>query len=296
MATDIREEALIIKKAPPFMRPYLLLMRVDQSFGTLLILLPCLWGLLLGARTYPATLRFWIIFPLGALVMRSAGCIINDLTDMDFDARVTRTKDRPLASHLLTRTQALICLGSLLTLALSLLLALPLACWGLGVLGLGLVVAYPWMKRITYWPQIFLGLAMNWGLLMAVMATHQTLTPACGVLFLVGIGWTFIYDTLYAHQDRTDDLLIGLKSSAIALGDYTKPILQLVTLLLTLGCLFVGTWEKASFFYYAACLVGSASLMRTLRTVVLDDSLSCQAAFKECQVFGWMLFLALILA
>ena len=296
MATDIREEAFIIRKAPPFMRPYLLLMRVDRSLGTLLILLPCLWGLLLGAKTHPSTLFFWIIFPLGAFVMRSAGCIINDLTDMDFDARVTRTKSRPLPSHLLTRTQALICVGSLLTLALALLLSLPPSCWGLGIVGLGLVVAYPWMKRITYWPQIFLGLAMNWGILMAVMATHQTLPPSCWILFFVGVGWTFIYDTLYAHQDRTDDLIIGLKSSAIALGDHTKPILQLITLSLTLGCLLVGTWEKASFFYYAACLVGSASLMKTLRTVVLDDSPSCKAAFKECQVFGWMLFLALMLA
>lgn len=296
MATDIHEEALIIQKAPPFLRPYLLLMRVERGVGTLLLLLPCLWGLLLGAQAHPAPLSFWIIFPLGAFVMRSAGCIINDLTDMDFDARVSRTKSRPLASQSLTRTQAFLCLASLLTLALALLLALPNTCWGMGVLGLSLVIAYPWMKRITYWPQIFLGLAMNWGLLMAVMATHKTLTPSCGVLFLVGVGWTFIYDTLYAHQDREDDRLIGLKSSAIALGDHTKPILQFVTFLLTLGCLVVGTWEKASFFYYAACLVGSASLMKTLRTVVLSDHISCHNAFKECQLFGWMLFLALILA
>ncbi|WP_299546716.1 4-hydroxybenzoate octaprenyltransferase [uncultured Tateyamaria sp.] len=216
--------------APVWSRPYLRLSRADRPIGTWLLLLPCLWGLTL-AMLHDQTPRWedaWIAFgcALGAWLMRGAGCTWNDITDRDFDGQVERTRSRPIPSGQVTVRGAVIwmCLQSLI--ALGILLTFNTAAILLGILALVPVAVYPFAKRFTWWPQVFLGLAFNWGTLLAWTAhTGQVEAPAV-VLYLAGIAWTLFYDTIYAHQDTEDDALIGVKSTARLFGEKTAPWLR----------------------------------------------------------------------
>lgn len=239
-------------------------------------------------------LHLWVIFVVGAFLMRSAGCVINDLTDARLDARVARTSTRPLAVGDLTRMQALGFLAILLTAALGLLLMLPPVCWAVGVLGAGLVTLYPWMKRVTGLPQIVLALTYSWGAVMASFAVQGRLTKVHALLYGVAVIWVFIFDTLYAHQDKEDDAALGLGSSALTLGALTKPIL--LTLIIPMGGLafWAGVESGRATLYFAAVLVGCASLAKTIRTADLDAPGACKRAFQTSQVFGWMLLVGLM--
>ncbi len=209
--------------APGWARPYLRLSRADRPIGTWLLLLPCWWGLGLGAlRTGTFTGHdLWIGAGcgLGAFLMRGAGCTWNDITDRDIDAQVARTRSRPIPSGQVSVRQAVIWMGVQAALALCILLTFNWAAIGLGVLSLGLVGIYPFAKRFTWWPQVFLGLAFNWGALLAYTAHTGRIEGPAVVAYGAGILWTLFYDTIYAHQDTEDDALIGVKSTARLFGD-----------------------------------------------------------------------------
>ena len=216
--------------APAWSRPYLRLSRADRPIGTWLLLLPCWWGVGLAAATYgPKPLDLWIVVGcgFGAFLMRGAGCTWNDITDREFDAAVARTRSRPIPSGQVTVKQAAGWMAAQALLAALILFTFNWAAIGLGVLSLGLVAIYPFAKRFTWWPQVFLGLAFNWGALLAWTAHTGSLGLPALLLYGAGIAWTLFYDTIYAHQDKEDDALIGVKSTARLFGANTRPWLRL---------------------------------------------------------------------
>lgn len=211
--------------APAWTRPYLRLSRADRPIGTWLLLLPCWWGALLAASMVgEITLRtVWILIgcALGAWLMRGAGCTWNDITDRDFDAQVARTKSRPIPSGQVTTKQAIIWMALQCLISFAILISFGPLAIALGIASLIPVAIYPFAKRFTWWPQIFLGIAFNWGALLAYVAVAGDLSAAPIFLYLSGIAWTLFYDTIYAHQDKEDDALIGIKSTARLFGSNT---------------------------------------------------------------------------
>lgn len=208
--------------APGFSRPYLRLARADRPIGTWLLLIPCWWGLVL-AMLWDQSPRWedaWIALAcgMGAWLMRGAGCTWNDISDRDFDAKVDRTRSRPIPSGQVSVTQAAIWMVIQALVALGILLTFNQAAIALGVLSLFPLAIYPFAKRFTWWPQVFLGLAFNWGALLAWTAHTGALHWPAVILYLAGIIWTLFYDTIYAHQDTEDDALIGIKSTARLFG------------------------------------------------------------------------------
>jgi len=212
--------------APRWSRPYLRLSRADRPIGTWLLLLPCWWGAFLGAATQggPGLWTLWIVIGcgVGAFLMRGAGCTWNDITDRKFDAKVARTRSRPIPSGQVSVLRAAVWMILQAVLAFGILLTFNLPAILLGILSLSLVCIYPFAKRFTWWPQIFLGLAFNWGALLAWTAETGSLGTPAVVLYLAGISWTLFYDTIYAHQDTEDDALIGVKSTARLFGAQSK--------------------------------------------------------------------------
>ena len=209
--------------APAPWRPYLRLSRADRPIGTWLLLLPCWWGLTLGmlhdGRAGWFDLWIFLSCGLGAFLMRGAGCTWNDITDRHIDGSVARTASRPIPSGQVSVRGALAWLVAQALVALVILLTFPAAAIGLGILALAPVAVYPFAKRFTWWPQIFLGIAFNWGALLAWTAHTGRLEAPAVLLYLAGIAWTLFYDTIYAHQDAEDDALIGVKSTARLFGD-----------------------------------------------------------------------------
>ncbi|WP_319546085.1 4-hydroxybenzoate octaprenyltransferase [Ruegeria conchae] len=211
--------------APTFARPYLRLSRADRPIGTWLLLIPCWWGLALAILSdgQPRWEDLWIAIgcAIGAFLMRGAGCTWNDITDREFDGKVERTRSRPIPSGQVSVRQAVFWMVLQCLLALAILLTFNQAAIAMGVLSLLPVTIYPFAKRFTWWPQIFLGLAFNWGALLAWAAHTGTVGWPAIMLYLSGIAWTLFYDTIYAHQDAEDDELIGIKSTARLFGTDT---------------------------------------------------------------------------
>ncbi|MCC6597881.1 MAG: 4-hydroxybenzoate octaprenyltransferase [Alphaproteobacteria bacterium] len=229
MSTDIQNQGWI-SKCPPHWQPYLILARVDRPIGIWLLLLPALWAIALAVTQFgrpTAGFIFWslwitALFTLGAIFMRSAGCIINDLWDRDLDAGVERTRQRPLASGEIPIGRAVIFLGALLLGGFCVLILLNPATILLGLLTIPLIIIYPLMKRVTFWPQAVLGLTFNFGALMGWTAITGALSPPALFLYSAGFFWTMGYDTIYAHMDKEDDILIGVKSTALKFGAQSK--------------------------------------------------------------------------
>ncbi len=213
------------RRAPAAWRPYLRLSRADRPIGTWLLLLPCWWGLLL-AMLHDGQARWfdlWIFVAcaIGAFLMRGAGCTWNDITDRHIDGSVARTASRPIPSGQVSVRGALAWLVAQALVAFLILLTFPGAAIALGILALAPVAIYPFAKRFTWWPQVFLGIAFNWGALLVWTAHTGRLEWPAMVLYLAGIAWTLFYDTIYAHQDAEDDALIGVKSTARLFGAHS---------------------------------------------------------------------------
>jgi 4-hydroxybenzoate polyprenyltransferase len=235
--TDIRvadatEKNWVDRHFPLWSRPYLRLSRADRPAGTWLLLIPCWWGLLLailGDPTGPVSGDLWIAAgcAIGAFLMRGAGCTWNDITDRDIDDKVARTRTRPIPSGQVSVRQAAVWMAVQALLAFGILLTFNPFAIGLGILALVPVAIYPFAKRFTWWPQIFLGIAFNWGALLGWAAHSGSLSLAPVLLYLSGMTWTLFYDTIYAHQDKEDDALIGVKSTARLFGDRTPTFLAL---------------------------------------------------------------------
>jgi len=258
--------------APRWSRPYLRLSRADRPAGTWLLLLPCWWGVGLAAASDPAGASLkdlWIVIAcgIGAFLMRGAGCTWNDITDREFDGRVARTRSRPLPSGQVTVAQAAAWMVAQAILALIVLLTLERAAIILGVIALVPVVVYPFAKRFTWWPQVFLGIAFNWGALLAWAAHYDALGWPAVVLYLAGMSWTLFYDTIYAHQDRDDDALIGIKSTARLFGGATK------------------TWLRG-FFALSVSLMGAAIILALVPGGAL---IPLGVALLGAWAFGWHL-------
>jgi 4-hydroxybenzoate polyprenyltransferase len=288
--------------APLRMRPYLRLMRADRPIGTWLLLIPCLQGLALGlASMEPDGAGEWSraalyagLFSVGAFAMRGAGCAYNDIVDRDIDAKVARTAGRPLASGQVSLKAAWALLIGLSLIGLAVLLQFNRFAIGLGLASLALVAAYPFMKRITWWPQAWLGLTFNWGALMGYAALHGRLDPAALSLYGAGILWTLGYDTIYAHQDREDDALIGVKSSARRLGAATRPALYLFYGGAIAALALAGHLARLHPFYFAALAPAALHLYLQVRRVDLDDPASCLRQFRANRDAGLLVLAALL--
>lgn len=276
-----------------YLAPYLRLMRLHQPVGILLLLWPCWWGITLASSGFPSV-KLLVLFALGAIVMRSAGCIINDLADKNIDAQVTRTKNRPLATGEVPPKQAYLLLAILLAIAASILFILNDMAIILGICSLALVVIYPFMKRVTYWPQAFLGLTFNWGALMGWAAVQGSLDMPALALYAAGIFWTLGYDTIYAHQDRESDLRIGVKSTAVKLGRNTKEWLKAFYKAFAVLLVVAGYFADAKngFFYGWFAIV--AHLYWQIRTVRLDEPTDCLKKFRSNGVFGAIVFAVML--
>ncbi|CUH76095.1 4-hydroxybenzoate octaprenyltransferase [Tritonibacter multivorans] len=249
--------------APEWTRPYLRLSRADRPIGTWLLFLPCLWGLVLAMLNSQSSnwSDLWIAFvcAAGSWLMRGAGCTWNDITDRDFDAQVARTRSRPIPSGQVSVKGALVWMALQALVSFGLLLTLNAAAIAMGVLALLPVAVYPFAKRFTWWPQVFLGVAFNWGILLAWVAHSGSLGWPAVVLYLAGMTWTLFYDTIYAHQDTEDDALIGVKSTARLFGSSSPMWLRrflVATVLLMAVAIISALQTEASVMALALALVG----------------------------------------
>nr|WP_123691348.1 4-hydroxybenzoate octaprenyltransferase [Stella humosa] len=294
-ATDIRRGGWLERWLPAAVGPYARLARLDRPIGTWLLLFPAWWAITLAGPPGAAPdWRLLLLFAVGALVMRGAGCTINDIVDRDFDARVARTRSRPIPSGEVSVLQAFLFLGLQCLVGLVILVQLPSLSIQLGVGVLGLVALYPFMKRITWWPQFFLGLTFNWGALLGWAAVAGEVPLAAFLLYAGGIAWTLGYDTIYAHQDKEDDLRIGVKSSALALGSATRPWL-LVFYAVALGLFAAaGIAAGTGWPYLAGILVSGLLLLHQATTVDLDDPVWCKRHFQANRLVGWAIFLGAV--
>lgn len=279
--------------APKVTRPYLRLSRADRPAGTWLLLLPCWWGLMLAVAADPASSTLydvWIFVScaLGAFLMRGAGCTWNDITDRDLDGSVARTASRPIPSGQVSVKGAIVWMVVQALLALCILLTFNWAAIALGIASCALVCLYPFAKRFTWWPQVFLGLAFNWGALLAWTAHTGSLSLAPLFLYAGGIAWTLFYDTIYAHQDREDDALIGIKSTARLFGDNTKHWLRIflmaATCLITTGVIVALAPNQPLLATLLACagvLAMGWHLSWQLVQLDIDDPDKCMRLFRS---------------
>ena len=229
--TDAVKDNWVDRLAPAASRPYLRLSRADRPIGTWLLYIPCIWGVLLAAL-HDGNLQIWDAWLIlasgaGAWLMRGAGCSWNDITDRHFDAQVARTRSRPIPSGQVTVRSAVVWMAAQALTAFCILLTFGPMAIAIGIASLGFVAIYPFTKRFTWWPQVFLGLAFNWGALLGWVAHTGKLEWPALILYLSGISWTLFYDTIYAHQDTEDDALIGVKSTARLFGQNSPRWLSL---------------------------------------------------------------------
>jgi 4-hydroxybenzoate polyprenyltransferase len=291
--SDIRPDDWVERWLPARARAYARLARLDRPIGTWLLLFPGWWGIALATARWPDPLLM-ALFALGALVMRGAGCTLNDIADRHYDRQVARTRLRPLPSGAVTIPQAVFFLIVQLAIGAAVLFSLNRASILLGFLVLVLIGTYPFMKRITYWPQLFLGLNFNWGALLGWTAVTGAIGRPSALLYLGGIFWTIGYDTIYAHQDKEDDIRIGVKSSALALGAKTRPwLFVFYTAALTL-------WGSASqavglgVLFWAGLGLAGLQLIWQVWRVDIDDPADCLAKFRSNRAVGWLLLAGIV--
>jgi 4-hydroxybenzoate polyprenyltransferase len=284
--------------APAWSRPYLRLSRLDRPIGSWLLLIPCWWSAALAAvaahASAPSLLRL-VLFFIGAFAMRGAGCTWNDIVDRDLDKSVERTASRPIPSGQVSVRQAAAFLVLQALVGLAVLLSFNGFTIALGIASLVIVAVYPFMKRITYWPQIVLGLAFSWGALIGWAASFGRLDLPALLLYAGSISWVIGYDTIYAHQDREDDALIGIKSTALLFGPRTKPMLALFygVAVVLLGA--AGYTAGAGFVFALGLLAFAAHLGWQIARLDIADPDNCLAVFKSDRDAGLILFAGLLL-
>ncbi|MGO9818659.1 MAG: 4-hydroxybenzoate octaprenyltransferase [Acidocella sp.] len=292
--TDIRLSGWVARVPPRFV-PYVLLARLDRPVGVWLLFLPGLWAICLAAHGFWAGLWLAALFAVGSVVMRGAGCVVNDLWDRKMDAQVERTRGRPLASGAVTPMQALVFLALLCLVGLGILLLLNRAAQILGVCSLLLVALYPAAKRVTWWPQVVLGFTFGWGAPMGYAAAtgHFCSWPSL-CLYGAAVLWILGYDTIYAHQDREDDTMIGVKSTARLFGAKTREMLAvcytgtLLLLLLAMAGFGLHVWG------YALMLVPGALLAWQVARLDINDPVRCLALFKLNREVGLAVAVAIL--
>jgi 4-hydroxybenzoate polyprenyltransferase len=268
--------------------------RLHRPIGIWLLLWPVLWALWIAGGSHP-TPRVLVIFVLGTVAMRSAGCVINDLADRDFDPFVKRTRDRPIASRRLAPYEALAWFLVLIACALALVLQLDEKTVRMSVIGAVLAVSYPFFKRFFPLPQFYLGVAFSWGVPMVFMAELGAIPRVAWIIFFAGIIWAAIYDTMYAMVDRDDDLKIGLKSSAIVFGDMDRVIIGMLQLLMLFALYLVGTNMEFGYWYNVG-LVGAAVLFAWQQWRIRErNPAACFSAFLNNHYVGLSIFIGILL-
>ncbi|KAL7098556.1 hypothetical protein ACP275_09G024500 [Erythranthe tilingii] len=273
---------------PENARPYARLARLDKPIGTWLLAWPCMWSITMAAApgSFP-DIKMMMLFGTGALLLRGAGCTINDLLDRDIDTKVERTRLRPIASGALSPFQGVCFLGFQLLLGLGILLQLNNFSRVLGASSLLLVFSYPLMKRLTFWPQAYLGLTFNWGALLGWAAVKGSLDPAVVLpLYAAGVFWTLVYDTIYAHQDKEDDIRVGVKSTALRFGDSTKEWVSGFGIACISSLALSGYNAELEWPYYTFLAASSAQLAWQISTVDLSSRADCNRKFVSNKWFG----------
>lgn len=272
---------------------YAKLMRLHKPIGIFLLLWPNLWALWLGSAGLPP-LNIMAIFVAGVFIMRPAGCIINDVADRHFDGKVARTKDRPLATGEITTKAALVLFCLLSLCGLILVLQLNLQVILIAMLALILGIIYPFTKRVMYFPQLVLGVGWYLGVPMAFAALHK-INAICWILYLSAILWTIIYDTMYAMVDREDDLLLGIKSTAVYFADKECLFIGILQVLVLLLWVLVGTMAQLNFYYFIAVMMAAILFLYQQALILTRQPDKCLRAFLNNNWLGMMIFLGIVL-
>src|SRR5215467_2870849 len=285
--SDIRQGDWVERWLPARIGPYARLARLDRPIGTWLLLFPGWWGIALASSGWPDPVLL-TLFAVGAAAMRGAGCTLNDIADRHYDAQVARTRLRPLPSGAVSVPRAIIFLLVQLTVGAAVLFSLNRVTILLGLGVLVLIATYPFMKRITYWPQVFLGLNFNWGALVGWTAVTGAVVWPSLLLYAGGIFWTLGYDTIYAHQDKEDDIRIGVKSSAIALGPRTRPWLFVFYAAAALFLAAAGNGAGLGAMFWVGLAAAAGQLAWQAAKVTTDDPADCLDKFRSNRAVGWL--------
>ena len=298
---DAISDSWVYRLLPNWLWPYAQLARWERPIGWWLLMWPCWWSLALamsasGTTDFVLMIKYLALFMLGAVVMRGAGCTYNDLVDEKIDNKVARTRSRPLPSGRVSRSQAKIFMGLQLLIGLIVLLQFNFQTILLGFLSVVTIVIYPFMKRITYWPQLFLGFAFSWGAWVGWSSIFASVSLAPALLYIGCILWVIGYDTIYAHQDLEDDALVGVKSTARLFGDKTKMALVLLytgALIFFTASMFVAgiSWPA-----YAGLALGAGHLAWQIIRLRIKDAEQCQQLFHSNSQFGWIFFIGICLS
>lgn len=297
--SDIPRNNWVDKWLPSTIRPYARLARFDRPIGTWLLLFPCWWSLALALKDSANlidVLWLFILFGIGAKVMRGAGCCLNDIIDRDFDSNVARTKDRPIPAGAVSVKQAIFFMVILSTIGLTVLLEFNNFTIGLGVGSMLLIVIYPFCKRYTYWPQLILGLAFNWGALMGWAAIHGEIQIPSLTLYLAGIFWTLGYDTIYALQDKDDDLIIGIKSTALVLKRGIRGWLYVFYGLAIFFMMLSGWLVGLSWPFYVGIFCAALQAIWQIKSLIVTSPNDCLAKFKSNRLFSWLFLFGIIVS
>lgn len=275
------------------MHPYIRLLRLDKPIGIFLVLWPALWSLFLAARGWPSV-RLLSIFIFGAILARSAGCVINDIADRNFDKFVSRTQHRPLTVGEVSFLEASLIFIGLLVLAFLLVLQLNLYSIVLSFLAIGVASLYPFTKRFIPIPQLFLALAFNFSILVAFAAVQNHLPVLAWYLFLLNALWVLVYDTLYAMVDRADDLKLGLRSSAIFFGQADKLIIAVLQILIVLGLIYLSVWQNLRGFFWLAIVIVAGLFVYQQVLIRAREPQACFRAFLNNNYVGLVIFLGIM--
>lgn len=271
---------------------YIKLMRLDKPIGIYLLLWPTLWSLWIANKGLPQ-LKILVVFILGVVIMRSAGCVINDIADRNFDGKVARTKNRPLVSGQITLPAAIFLFISLCCLALLLVLQLNVLTIKLSFIAMVLATFYPFAKRFTHFPQVILGAAFGWSVPMAFSASTNSIPANAWLIYAIAILWPVAYDTIYALMDKEDDLLVGIKSTAILFGNADKNCIFFVQSLVLISLFFLGSLLRFSFFYYFGVVVAGFMMLYQYHLVTNKQF---DKAFKNNNWLGLVIFVAIALS
>jgi 4-hydroxybenzoate polyprenyltransferase len=276
------------------LQEYALLMRLDRPIGIFLLLWPTLWALLVAGEGRPDPLVL-MVFILGVVLMRSAGCVINDYADREIDGYVQRTRDRPIAAGRISGREAQLLFLGLCLLAFGLVLLLNLLTILLSLVGVLLAATYPFMKRVTYLPQVFLGAAFGWSVPMAFAAQTGSVPPIAWLMFTATVLWATAYDTMYAMVDRDDDLVLGVKSTAILFGESDRQIIGIIQALVLICLLMIGHQAELGLFYFTGVVVAAGMAVYQQALIRYREREGCFQAFTNNNWFGAAVFLGLLL-